>query len=140
MRKISEIILHCSATREGKAFTVSDIDRWHRERGWKGCGYHYVITLDGKVEQGRPIEQVGAHCKNRNNNSIGICYIGGRDLGGKIKDTRTDAQKDAMVTLVRQLMQTHGIGIEDVRCHNEFSSKACPSFSIEKFRKELEEA
>lgn len=140
MRKISEIILHCSATREGKAFTVSDIDRWHRERGWKGCGYHYVITLDGKVEQGRPEQVVGAHCTGRNSESIGVCYIGGCDMVGKSKDTRTPEQKKAMVTLVRQLMQAHGIGIEDVRCHNEFSSKACPSFSIEKFRKELEEA
>lgn len=140
MRKISEIILHCSATREGKAFTVSDIDRWHRERGWKGCGYHYVITLDGKVEQGRPEQVVGAHCTGRNSESIGVCYIGGCDMVGKSKDTRTPEQKKAMVTLVRQLMQTHGIGIEDVRCHNEFSNKACPSFSIEKFRKELEEA
>lgn len=140
MRKISEIILHCSATREGKAFTVSDIDRWHRERGWKGCGYHYVITLDGKVEQGRPKQVAGAHCTGRNGDSIGVCYIGGCDMVGKSKDTRTPEQKKAMVTLVRQLMQTHGIGIEDVRCHNEFSSKACPSFSIEKFRKELEEA
>lgn len=140
MRKISEIILHCSATREGKAFSVSDIDRWHRERGWKGCGYHYVITLDGKVEQGRPEQVAGAHCTGRNNESIGVCYIGGCDMVGKSKDTRTPEQKKAMVTLVRQLMQTHGIGIDDVRCHNEFSTKACPSFSIEKFRKELEEA
>jgi N-acetylmuramoyl-L-alanine amidase len=140
MRKISEIILHCSATREGKAFTVSDIDRWHRERGWKGCGYHYVITLDGKVEQGRPEQVAGAHCTGRNSESIGVCYIGGCDMVGKSKDTRTPEQKKAMVTLVRQLMQAHSIGIEDVHCHNEFSSKACPSFSIEKFRKELEEA
>lgn len=140
MRKISEIILHCSATREGKAFTASDIDRWHRERGWKGCGYHYVITLDGKVEQGRPEQVAGAHCTGRNSESIGVCYIGGCDMVGKSKDTRTPEQKKAMVTLVRQLMQAHGIGIEDVHCHNEFSSKACPSFSIEKFRKELEKA
>ena len=138
MRKISEIILHCSATREGKAFTVSDIDRWHRERGWKGCGYHYVITLDGKVEQGRPEQVVGAHCTGRNSDSIGVCYIGGCDMVGKSKDTRTPEQKKAMVTLVRQLMQTHGIGIENVRCHNEFSTKACPSFSVEKLRQEIE--
>jgi N-acetylmuramoyl-L-alanine amidase len=140
MRKISEIILHCSATREGKAFTVGDIDRWHSERGWNGCGYHYVITLDGKVEQGRPEQVAGAHCTGRNSESIGVCYIGGCDMVGKSKDTRTPEQKKAMVTLVRQLMQTHGIDIENVRCHNELSTKACPSFSIEKFRSELEEA
>lgn len=138
MRKIKEIIVHCSATREGKPFTVADIERWHRERGWKGCGYHYVITLDGKVEQGRPEQVVGAHCTGRNSESIGVCYIGGCDLVGKSKDTRTEAQKNAMRTLIRQLMQTHGISINDVRCHNEFSTKACPSFSIQKLRKELE--
>lgn len=139
MRKINEIILHCSATREGKAFTVSDIDRWHRERGWKGCGYHYVITLDGKVEAGRPEQIAGAHCNGRNSESLGICYIGGCDLVGKPKDTRTPAQKESMKTLVRQLMMAHKIDIDNVRCHNEFAPKACPSFSIEKFRKELEE-
>lgn len=137
MRKIKEIIVHCSDTREGKSFTVANIDRWHRERGWKGCGYHYVITLDGKVEQGRPEQIVGAHCSGRNSESLGICYIGGRDMVGKIKDTRTEAQKKAMVTLIRQLMQTHGISIKDVRCHNEFSTKACPSFSVQKLHKEI---
>ena len=140
MRQVNEIILHCSATREGKAFTLADIDRWHRERGWKGCGYHYVVGLDGVVEEGRSMEEAGAHCAGRNSSSIGICYIGGCDLVGKAKDTRTEEQKAAMVKLVRRLMDKYGIGIEKVRCHNEFAAKACPSFSIEKFRKELEEA
>lgn len=137
MRKIKEIIVHCTATREGKAFTVADVDRWHRERGWKGCGYHYLITLDGKVEQGRPEQIAGAHCTGRNIESLGVCYVGGCDLVGKAKDTRTEAQKKALVTLIRQLMHTHGITLENVRCHNEFSTKACPSFSISKLRKEI---
>ena len=107
MRQINEIILHCSATREGKAFTLADIDRWHRERGWKGCGYHYVVGLDGVVEEGRSMEEAGAHCAGRNSSSIGICYIGGCDLVGKAKDTRTEAQKAAMVKLVRRLMVKH---------------------------------
>lgn len=140
MRKITEIIVHCSATREGKEFTAADIDRWHREKGWKGCGYHYVITLDGRVQQGRPEQIAGAHCSGRNAESIGICYIGGCDLVGKSKDTRTEAQRKSMVTLIRQLMQTHGISIENVRCHNEFSTKACPSFSVQKLHKEILEA
>lgn len=140
MRKVNEIIVHCSATREGKEFTVADIDRWHREKGWKGCGYHYVITLDGRVQQGRPEQVAGAHCSGRNAESIGICYIGGCNLVGKSKDTRTPEQKKAMVTLIRQLMQTHGISIKNVRCHNEFSTKACPSFSVQKLHKEILEA
>lgn len=140
MRKIKEIIVHCSATREGKEFTVADIDRWHRERGWKGCGYHYVITLDGKIEAGRPEQIAGAHCSGRNAESIGICYIGGCDLVGKSKDTRTPAQKESMRILIKQLMMAHGISIENVRCHNEFSTKACPSFSVQKLHKEILEA
>lgn len=137
MRKIKEIIVHCSATREGKDFSVADIDRWHKERGWKGCGYHYVITLDGAVQQGRPEQIVGAHCSGRNSESIGVCYIGGCDLVGKSKDTRTPAQKESMRVLLRQLMQVHNIGIDNVRCHNEFAPRACPSFSVDKLRKEL---
>lgn len=137
MRKIKEIIVHCSATREGKAFTVADIDRWHRERGWKGCGYHYVITLDGTIQAGRPEQIAGAHCSGRNAESIGVCYIGGCDMVGKSKDTRTPEQRESMKILLRQLMVAHNVGIENVRCHNEFSSKACPSFSVEKLRKEI---
>lgn len=139
MRKIKEIIVHCSATREGKPFTVADIDRWHRERGWKGCGYHYVITLDGEVQQGRPEQIAGAHCSGRNAESLGVCYIGGCDLVGQIKDTRTPAQKESMKVLIRQLMMAHNIDIENVRCHNEFSSRECPSFSVAKLHKELQD-
>ena len=54
MRKISLIIVHCSANREGSALRMADIDRYHRSLGWKGCGYHYVIPVDGTIEQGRP--------------------------------------------------------------------------------------
>lgn len=138
MREIREIILHCSATREGKAFTVNDINRWHKERGWRGCGYHYVIDLDGVVEEGRDISEEGAHCQGRNAHSIGICYIGGCDLVGQAKDTRTEAQKASLVKLVLRLMDKYNLKAENVRCHNEFAAKACPSFSIKDFRKELE--
>ena len=63
MRKIREIIIHCSATKEGRNFTVADIDRWHRERGLRCIGYHFVIYRDGSIHVGRAIEEVGAHCK-----------------------------------------------------------------------------
>ena len=78
MRKITEIIVHCSATPEGKDYTVQDIDRWHRARGFKCIGYHYVIYRDGSIHNGRPVEQTGAHCQKHNANSIGIC--GHRDF------------------------------------------------------------
>ena len=77
MRKIDSIIVHCSATKAGQDFTAADIDRWHRERGFNGIGYHYVIRLDGRLEKGREIDLAGAHCKGWNERSVGICYIGG---------------------------------------------------------------
>lgn len=54
MRKITEIIIHCSATKEGMDFTVEDIDRWHRQRGFDSIGYHFVIYRDGSLHAGRP--------------------------------------------------------------------------------------
>ena len=64
MRTITLIIVHCSANRQGSTLRMMDIDRLHRYLGWKGCGYHFVIPTDGTIETGRPLEQVGAHCKN----------------------------------------------------------------------------
>ena len=61
MRVIDEIIVHCAATPEGMNFTVKDIDCWHRERGFKCIGYHYVIYLDGSIHTGRPESEIGAH-------------------------------------------------------------------------------
>lgn len=137
MRKINEIILHCSATPEGKDFRAADIDRWHKANGWKCIGYNYVIDLDGKVEDGRPLYMVGAHTIGHNANSIGICYIGGVEKDGKkAKDTRTIEQKESMYALVHQLLSFYQLSINDVHCHNEFAQKACPSFTIERFRDE----
>ena len=93
MRQINDIIVHCSATKEGRDYTVADIDRWHKARGWRCIGYHYVIYRDGSVHAGRPVEQIGAHVTNHNANSIGICYIGGLDASGNPKDTRLSSAK-----------------------------------------------
>ena len=83
MRKITEIIIHCSATIEGKDYTVADIDRWHRARGFRNIGYHYVIYRDGSIHGGRPIRETGAHCAGLIVHSIGICYFGGFALVGR---------------------------------------------------------
>lgn len=103
MRTINEIIVHCSATPEGRSFNVTDIDRWHRQRGFSCIGYHYVVLLDGVIERGRPEEVVGAHCKGHNRRSIGVCYIGGLDSNNEPKDTRTAAQRHALLRLMREL-------------------------------------
>lgn len=130
MRKITDIILHCSATPEGKSFTTRDIDRWHRERGFDCIGYHYVVYLDGTVHKGRPVETVGAHCKGHNANSIGICYIGGCAPDGRTpKDTRTEAQRVSLRKLVQQLQKAYPSAT--VHGHHDYNAaKACPSFDV----------
>ena len=108
MRQIKEIILHCSATPEGKDYTVETIRKWHLARGFNDIGYHYVIYRDGSIHKGRPIEKAGAHTTGHNSYSIGICYIGGVEKNGKTpKDTRTTEQKLAMYQLVYQLLQQY---------------------------------
>ena len=130
MRKIKEIIIHCSTTKEGRNFTVADIDRWHRERGMRCIGYHFVIYRDGSIHVGRAIEEVGAHCKGHNSISIGICYIGGLSKKGKPKDTRTREQKAAMRSLIEQLKEEYPLAT--IHGHNEFANKACPCFDVKK--------
>ena len=133
MRKINRIILHCTATPEGKHFDVDTIRRWHlKDRGWKDIGYHYVIYLDGSVHEGRPVEQTGAHTSGHNADSIGIVYVGGCDTKMKAKDTLNEAQETAMVNLIKSLRDEYGD--LSLHGHNEFAAKACPSFKVaEKF-------
>ena len=127
MRKIDKIIIHCTATPEGRGCTVADIGRWHRERGFSEIGYHYVVYLDGSVHEGRDIAKAGAHCKGQNARSIGVCYVGGMDAAGKHpKDTRTPAQKAALRGLVAKLKAEYPGAT--VHGHNEFAAKACPCF------------
>lgn len=131
MRNITEVIVHCSATRPGQKVDASVIRGWHmRDRGFADIGYHYVVGIDGTVERGRALEKMGAHCLGHNANSVGVCYIGGLDSAGKPADTRTAAQKDALVRLLRELKgrfpgaTVHG--------HREFAAKACPCFDAQK--------
>lgn len=127
MRKINEIIVHCAATPEGKNFKAADIDRWHRERKMKCIGYHYVVDLDGTVEPGRPESEIGAHCLGHNQYSIGVCYVGGLAADGKTpKDTRTAAQKEALLALLNKLRAKYPNA--SIHGHRDFAAKACPSF------------
>ena len=127
MRKINEIIVHCAATPEGKNFKAADIDRWHRERKMKCIGYHYVVDLDGTVEPGRPESEIGAHCLGHNQYSIGVCYVGGLAADGKTpEDTRTAAQKEALLALLKKLRAKYPKA--SIHGHRDFAAKACPSF------------
>ena len=128
MRSIDKIIVHCSATREGQHVTVQQIRQWHLQRNFVDIGYHYVIYLDGTVHKGRPLEKAGAHCKGHNAHSIGICYVGGLDRQGKPKDTRTAAQKAALLSLIRELK--HRFPGATVHGHREFANKANTLLSV----------
>ena len=126
-RTITEIIIHCSATPEGKDFTVQDIRRWHKQQGWSDIGYHYVVYRNGHIEPGRDVDLIGAHCEGHNAHSIGICYIGGMDRQNKNpKDTRTLQQKAAILSLLIDMRKLYSKA--KIYGHRDFSSKACPSF------------
>ena len=132
---IKEIIIHCSATPEGKDFRASDIDRWHKAQGWQCIGYNFVIDLDGNIEIGRDLQKIGAHTTGHNSYSIGICYIGGCAKDGKTaKDTRTPEQKIAMYQLIHDLLESYPNA--EVSCHNQWAQKACPSFKIDQLQRE----
>ena len=138
--KVQELILHCAATPEGKNFTAKDIDRMHKQRGFKKIGYHYVIDLDGTIEKGREENEVGAHATGHNSKSLGICYIGGVAKDCKTpKDTRTKEQKQSMYELVDKLIKKYNLTLNQVHGHYEFANKACPSFKMEKFKQEFNE-
>ena len=128
MRHINEIIIHCTATKSGRNTSVKEIDSWHRARGFRGIGYHYVIYLDGTVVTGRNETVAGAHCKGHNAHSIGVCYVGGLDSDGKPADTRTEAQRQSLRRLVRQLSARYPRAT--VHGHCEFAAKACPCFDV----------
>lgn len=130
MRKINKIIIHCSATPEGREVSVREIDSWHRQQGYNEIGYHYLIGLDGNVNAGRPEANIGAHCRGHNRDSIGVCYVGGCDAKMKPKDTRTPQQRTALRRLVAELQGRYpGATLHG---HNEFAAKACPSFDVGK--------
>ena len=132
MRRISLIILHCSATRENRRYTMEDCKRDHLKRpGFKDIGYHFYIELDGTMKEGRPMERVGAHCKNHNMHSIGICLEGGLDEQGRFADTRTAPQEDRLIHLLARLKVQFPNAL--ILGHRELNpDKACPCFDAAK--------
>ena len=141
MREIKRIVIHCSASDWG---SMKVIDKWHKEKGWDGCGYHYTISNghtqscvkydkknDGIIEAGRPLEKPGAHVKGHNQDSIGICLIGNQHFTGK-------QLLHSLPQLVNQLLVAYRLTINDVYAHNQFDpGKTCPTFDIEWLRKTI---
>lgn len=131
MRKITELIWHCTATPEGREHTVADITKWHKDRGFRTIGYHKVVHLDGHVSEGRPETEEGAHCsaQGKNKGTLGYVYVGGTDKKGQPKDTRTKEQKAAMLRLSREVIKKYGI--TKISGHNDYDKgKACPCFKV----------
>lgn len=136
MRIIKEIIIHCADTPAGRDDRAKDIDRWHKAQGYAEIGYHYVVDIDGTIEPGRDVEKIGAHCKGHNANSIGICYIGGRNKNmSEREDTRTDEQKKSLVLLLKYLRAKYPKA--KIYGHRDFADKACPCFDAKEEYKDL---
>jgi N-acetylmuramoyl-L-alanine amidase len=131
-RSINEIIVHCTATPEGRDVSVDTIRGWHIGQGWKDIGYHWVVKLDGSIEAGRPEAMVGSHVAGHNTGTLGVVYVGGVAADGKTpKDTRTPAQKAALLDLVKALIAKYPT-VKKVTGHNQYAAKACPSFDVRK--------
>lgn len=131
MRTITLLIVHCSAVKPNQTSSAQQIDEWHRARGYpNGIGYHYVIRRDGSIEKGRPESMIGAHVKDHNAHSIGICYEGGLDEQGNPEDTRTPAQKQSLLSLLSSLKQKYPHAI--ITSHHTFNpQKPCPCFDAD---------
>ena len=126
-RTIKEIIVHCTATPEGRVETVQSIRNMHKAKGWSDIGYHYLIGLNGERWEGRNVNLIGAHCEGHNSNSIGVCYVGGVDKKMQAKDTRTEKQKYALVALLKDLRKLYPKA--KIYGHHDFNKgKSCPCF------------
>lgn len=136
MRKITKLIVHCTATPEGRDATVADVNKWHKDKGYDMIGYHYLIDLKGNILKGRNEEQIGAHTIGSNFDSIGIAYVGGMDKEmKKAKDTRTVEQKNSLLLLLKELKQKYPLS--QIYGHRNFAKKDCPSFDAKKEYKDL---
>jgi len=131
------VILHCSDTPDFPyeigdfdRYGATDIDSWHRARGFDAIGYHFVVRRSGVIECGRDIDQIGAHCLGLNKDSIGVCYIGRKDP--------TRAQMRELLNLYVMIKRSRKIGFSDWLGHNESNRyKTCPGFSMSVFRELL---
>lgn len=135
---IDTIMIHCTATPPQREVSRAELDSWHRAENFepyvdaKGnktyAGYHLLVHLDGSYERLRPDDQRGQHCSqsNMNNRAVSICYVGGVDNNNKPCDTRTEAQKKTLLTLVRTMRARYPKA--QIVGHRDYAAKACPSF------------
>ena len=131
MRLINEIIVHCAYTKPNMDIGAEWIRKIHVDQnGWSDIGYHFVIRRDGTIENGRPIERIGAHCKGHNSNTIGICLVGGMNGAGKPEDNFNQVQFEQLKLLIRKLVKTYP-AIVKISGHRDYANKACPCFNVQ---------
>jgi len=141
MKPITELIVHCTATRadwwaeKTTSAKVAEIRRWHMEpepsgRGWKDIGYHYLIDRDGSIAIGRNIAITGAHVKGHNEGTVGISLFGGYGSSetDEFAEHFTAAQDRALRGLIAELRSR--FGAVKISGHNEYAAKACPGFDV----------
>lgn len=128
--KTNWLVIHCSATRAIQSnISAADIRQWHKSKGWKDIGYHYVIKRDGTLETGRPETEIGSHVQGHNSDSVGICLVGGlNDKTFKPENNYTAAQWKTLTSLVARLVKIYPSA--KVLGHRDFKGvqKACPCF------------
>ena len=125
MRDIWHISVHFSDSPHKHHDNVESIRQWHLERGWSDIGYHYIITKNGDIETGRPIQRVPAAVKGHNRGNIAICLTG--------RDYFSPSQFRSLRRLVENLMFAWEITKENVKGHNEYSgheTRGCPNFDV----------
>lgn len=131
-RKINRIIVHCSYTKPNQDIGRKEIDRWHRQRGFLGIGYHYVIRRDGSIETGRPLERAGAHAVGHNADSVGICMVGGKSHAGNPTNNFTEEQFESLEVLLGDLKAVYPI--KEIIGHYDVNpQKSCPCFDVRKW-------
>ncbi|WP_086971901.1 N-acetylmuramoyl-L-alanine amidase [Vibrio coralliirubri] len=127
----SFITVHCSATPPQQDVGVAEIRQWHKKRGWRDVGYHFIIRRNGDVQLGRPLSQTGAHVKGHNKGNIGVCLVGGCNAELQPEDNFTLAQRKALFGLMTALQEQFLIPDENVKGHEDWGvNKACPVLKI----------
>ena len=129
--KVTHIVVHYSATFRDEQITAATIDKWHKERGFKGIGYHFFYRLNGKEEVGRTLNEQGAHVRGKNKGKIGLCFAGGldRSTGPDVGvNTMNLAQEKALISRIRFLKVVYPDAI--ICGHKDLVSTQCPGFDV----------
>lgn len=132
-RTIRKIAVHCADTPDGMDVGVKEIRQWHKARGFRDVGYHVVVRTDGRVERGREESEIGAHVAGHNSDSLAVCWVGRRKLGG--------AQKISLIRVIVDWCRRYNLGAKDVWAHHELapkSGKTCPNLDMAEIRNDVQ--